>query len=148
MGVLVAGKTKNEKSDSFKTVRKPPKEWINHYNHHTPIVDDITFYSVQRILSQHKAPISESKKAGDFFLGKLYCGICGRKMRLKRSVNGSVYYICPHRDESASSCMNKSKSEKELKKQVFPILCELMNTHKAYYDEMLAYENSPYSRKK
>lgn len=143
-GMLIAGKTRNNRAAGFRTESKPQNEWIKHYNHHTPIVDDITFYSMQRILSERNTSISKGQKVEDFFIGKLYCGMCGRKMRPKRSVNGSVYYICPRRDEAAASCVNKAKSEAKLKRQTFIVLSEQMDEVKERYYKMLDYENSPY----
>ena len=79
----------------------------------------------------------------DNFHGKLYCGMCGRKMRHKRSVNGSIYYICPRQDEASFSCTSKARSEKKLREQVFIILNKRMESHKAAVDE-----NHPYFRRR
>jgi hypothetical protein len=144
VGTFITGKTRNNKANGFKTEQTPSEKWIRHYKHHTAIIDDITFYSVQRILSRRKTMYIEGEKRNDLLKGNLYCGICGRNMRSKRAGNGSIYYICPRRDEAASSCMNKSKSEAKLKRQIFVILGDWMNSHKEAYRETLAFESSPY----
>jgi len=144
IGTFVTGKTRNDRSAEFRLTSVPPEEWIRHYDHHAPIIDEITFNSVQRMLSERCSPIPTIKKVADFFGGKLYCGLCGRKMRAKRSANGSTYYICPRRDESASSCTNKSRSETKLKQQVFLDLCETFRKLRAEYQKMLDFEDSPY----
>ena len=89
VGTLTTGKTRNNKANGFKTEQTPSEEWIRHYKHHAAIIDDITFYSVQCILSQRTKRYVEGEKRNDFLKGKLYCGICGRKMRSKRAGNGS-----------------------------------------------------------
>jgi hypothetical protein len=143
-GAFITGKTRNNKTNGFKTEKTPSEEWIRHYKHHVAIIDDNTFYSVQRILSRRTTMYIEGEKRNDLFKGKLYCGICGRKMRSKRAGNGSIYYLCPRRDEAASSCMNKSKNEAKLIRQIFTILGDWMNSHKEAYYEVLAFESSPY----
>ena len=144
IGTLVTGKTRNDRNSEFKTRSTPSERWIKHYNHHVPIIDELTFTSVQRILAERSSPISAAKKIDDFFCGKLYCGACGRKMRAKRSINGNIYYICPRRDEAASSCANKSKSEAKLKLQVFFKFCEIFEKLSAEYQKMLDFEKSPF----
>jgi len=138
-GTLVAGKTRNDRSSEFKAVAIPPDKWIRHCNHHQPIVDEVTFYGVQQVLSERCPPITAAKKINDFFDGKLYCGMCGRKMRPKRSINGNIYYICPRRDEAASSCANRAKSEAKLKLQVFLVLAERIR-----HEEIVEFEKHPY----
>lgn len=138
-GTLAAGKTQNDRTAEFKTLPVPPENWIRHYNHHEPIVDEITFYTVQQLLSERRSPISTDNKVVDFFDGKLYCGMCGRKMRPKRAVNGNTYYICPRRDEAASSCLNRAKGESKLKQQVFLVLADKIKPQ-----ETVNYEKHPY----
>jgi uncharacterized Zn finger protein (UPF0148 family) len=105
---------------------------------------------VQRILSKSKrrSAVTQQEQSPDFFGGKLYCGVCGRKMRRKKSGNGNTYYICPRRDESSSSCPNKSKSEAKIKKQVYSILAERIKELEDSYHNMLDYERSPYFLRK
>ena len=143
-GTLVTRKTRNNIASSRKTIKIPPAEWIRHYSHHAPIVDDISFYSVQRMLSSRHSFPPRSRQSEDFFCGKLYCGICGRKMRLKRSSNGYNYFICPQRDAASSSCPSKSKSEVKVKKQVLHALTKKIDDMRICYQETVAYEQSPY----
>jgi len=147
-GTLVTRKTRNNIASDRKTIQLPPAEWIRHYGHHSPIIDDISFYSVQRILSSRRLFQPKSRQSEDFFSGKLFCGICGRKMRLKRSSNGSNYYICPMRDAAGSSCPNKAISDTKLKKQVFQALAKRINDLRICYQGTIAYERSPYFLKK
>jgi hypothetical protein len=150
IGTFVTRKTNNSITADRKTKPQPQNEWIKHRFHHAPIIDDITFYSVQRMLSESKqrSTITQQKQSTDFFGGKLYCGICGRKMRWKKSGNGNTYYICPRRDESSSSCTNKSKSEAKIKKQVYSILTEGIKELEDCYHSTLDYERSPYFLRK
>jgi hypothetical protein len=147
-GTFVTRKTRNNIIDGRETIQLPPETWIKHHSHHAPIVDDITFYAVQRIISDRRSFISKRGQSDDFFCGKLFCGICGRKMRLKRSGNGSLYYICPQRDAAGSSCPNKAKSETKLKKQIFLSLMERLNDLRTCYQNTIAYEKSLYFLRK
>ena len=66
-GTFVTGKRRNNRTDRLKPVPIPPEKWFYHHNHHMPIIDDITFYSVQRILSERCSLISGEKTVHDFF---------------------------------------------------------------------------------
>ena len=147
-GTLVTRKTRNNIASGRKTIQLPPPEWIRHYGHHSPIIDDISFYSVQSILSGRRSFPPQNRQSEDFFCGKLFCGICGRKMRLKRSSNVSNYYICPMRDAAGSSCPNRAISDKKLRKQVFQALTIRINDLRICYQDTIAYERSPYFLKK
>jgi DNA invertase Pin-like site-specific DNA recombinase len=147
-GTLVTGKTRNDLSIGHKTKHLPAESWIRHHNNHVPIVDDVTFYSAQRLLSSRSSLISKQRHSEDFFCGKLFCGICGRKMRLKHAGNGSAYYLCPRRDEAGSSCTNKARNETKLKKLVFQDLAKKISDLQIYYQEALDYEKSAYFLRK
>jgi len=143
-GTLVTRKTQNNIAFERKTIRLSPEAWIKHHGHHVPIVDEITFYTVQRILSGRRSFITQQVQTEDFFCGKLYCGICGRKMRSKRSANGNIYYICPQRDWATSSCPNKARNELKLKKLVSAALTDRIDDLRSCYQDAIAYEKSPY----
>jgi DNA invertase Pin-like site-specific DNA recombinase len=148
IGTLVTGKTRNKITAGRKTIQLPRDAWVIHHEHHEQIIDETTFHAVQRILSDRNSFTAKRSKAEDYFLGKLYCGICGRKMRLKRSVNGNMYYICPLRDVAGSSCPNKAKSELKIKAQVFHTFSDIINELRTDYLNTVAYEKSPYFQKK
>ena len=143
-GVFITGKTQNNSAIAFKTMQIQPENQIRHDGHHPPIVNESTFNLAQHILSERSSLIISGKKVEDFFLGKLYCGICGRKMRPKHSSNGCTYYICPRKDESTSSCTNKAKSEAKLKSQVFFSIVKKIKLIENDYQELHSYESSPY----
>jgi len=147
-GTFITGKTRNDLSSEQKTESLPPERWIRHRNHHMPIADEITFITVQHSLSERQMLIQKHGQIPDFFEGKLYCGLYGRKIKQKRAANGSVYYICPRRDESASSCPNKAINERKLKKQVYLVLLDKINEHKTHCNEIIEYEKTPYFQRK
>ncbi|MCL1976245.1 MAG: recombinase family protein [Firmicutes bacterium] len=148
IGTLVTRKTQNNIIAGRRTIHLPPEDWIRHIGHHDPIIDEKTYYAVQQVLSQRHSFTSRQSQPEDFFCGKLYCGICGRKMRLKRSGNGSIYYICPRRDEAGASCANKARSEVKLKRQVFLVLAKRIDELRICYQDTIAYEKSPYYLRK
>ncbi len=144
-GVFVTGKTENDMTGERKVRTIPSKLWIRHNGHHSPVINEKLFKSVQIIIDARRAPtLKRGQSAEDFFGGKLYCGLCGRKLKRKYSTNRSVYYICPRRDESASACSNKAQSEKKLKEKVFSALSQIAAERKKLYCKAVEYENSPY----
>lgn len=142
-GTFITGKTRSKLTDRPKTISVSSDKWIRHRHHHPPIIDEIMFYTIQRELEIHTSPEKKKSEEVDFFCGKLYCGICGRKMKRKRAVNGSVYYICPRKDES-NTCPNKARNAEKLKKQVYQHIRQKIDEAQVYRTEMLTFEQTPY----
>ena len=76
IGNLVQGKrtSVSYKNHKFKSV--PESEWCRTENAHEPIIDDETWYLVQRRLKNHHRPIKNGKV--HIFSSKVYCADCGR----------------------------------------------------------------------
>ena len=148
IGTFVTRKTRNSIIGGRKTIKLPQETWLRHQGHHTPIIDEKTWCTVQHTLSGRRSFISRRDQTEDFFCRKLYCGICGRRMRLKHSVNGNSYYICPRRDAARSSCPNKASGEAKLKNQVFHALSERIDALRICYQDAIEYEKSPYYLRK
>ena len=143
-GTFLMGKTRNNLTAYPRAIPLPKEEWVQHKFHHTPVVDDIKFYSVQQLLARRSSPMKKRVSNDDFFAGKLYCGVCGRKMRMKHSTNGNVYYICARRDESSVACANKAIIEKKVKKLVLQQIREKLQVLRAEYVATVEFETSPY----
>lgn len=142
-GTFVTGKTHNKLTEHPKAVPVEPDKWIRHRHHHAPIIDELTFYKVQRELESHMPPKRTKSNETDFFCDKLYCGVCGRKMKQKKAVNGSTYYVCPRKDES-NACPNKARSAEKLKQQVYQHIRQKIDEAQVCREKMLKFEESPY----
>ena len=143
IGMFITGKTHNRLTMQPRTIPVDHSEWIRHENHHVSIIDEDIFYKVQKMLQQRLVPISKIRTENDFFCGKLYCGICGRKMKMKRSANGSTYYICSRRNE-IGGCSNSAKSASKIKQLVYEQVKLKIDEAMEYREKMLQFESSPY----
>lgn len=62
-------------------ITRPEEEWIRVEDHHEPILDKETFYSIQKILDSRKQSASRYVDEVNYLLtGLLVCGHCGGKM--------------------------------------------------------------------
>ena len=99
-------------------------QWLYHKDHHAPIIDEKLFALVQLGLSINEKLSWKDTIPDDFFKGKLYCGICNRKLKRKKANDGAIYYICPLRDEVGAACNNKSRRAEKLKTMVLYVIKE------------------------
>lgn len=76
MGNLVQGKRTNISYKNHKSKSVPKSEWSVTENVHEPIVDNETWYLVQRRLKNHHRPAKDGKV--HILSSKVYCAECGR----------------------------------------------------------------------
>ena len=76
MGNLVQGKRTNISYKNHKSKSVPKSEWSVTENAHEPIVDNETWYLVQRRLKNHHRPAKDGKV--HILSSKVYCAECGR----------------------------------------------------------------------
>lgn len=120
--------------------------WHINENHHETIIDNNTFYEVEKILNKQ---VSFEKKFNDtqnLFRGKLYCGDCNRRLKCVRrnSEQGYRYsYICPtHSATSYTRCSSKHITERKLKAEIKKQLEININKAKIHINKQLEYEKS------
>ena len=77
IGMLVQGKRTNISYKNHKSKKVPKSEWSVTENAHEPIIDNETWYLVQRRLKNHHRPIKEDGKI-HILSSKVYCAECGR----------------------------------------------------------------------
>ena len=83
-GELITGKTKNNLLSNPKAQPKEKDKWIVHKGHHPTIIDNFLFERVRlKMLEHKKASPNQDFLYDDFFCGKVFCGLCGRKMKRK-----------------------------------------------------------------
>ena len=76
-GTLVQGKRTNISYKNHKSKKVPKSEWSVTKNAHEPIIDNETWYLVQRRLKNHHRPTKENCKV-HVLSSKVYCAKCGR----------------------------------------------------------------------
>lgn len=77
IGTLVQGKRTNISYKNHKSKKVPKSEWSVTENAHEPIIDNETWYIVQRRLKNHHRPAKEDGKV-HVLSSKVYCAECGR----------------------------------------------------------------------
>ena len=148
LGEFITHKTKNDLLQGQKAIPLPESEWVYHKEHHSPIIDEDLFDSVQLGLAINEKFPRKSATTEDFFQGKLYCGMCGRKLKRKKTKDGAIYYICPMRDEVGGACRNKSRRAEKLKLIVFNVLMGKIQNMREQRNEANKIENSLYNRQR
>ena len=122
---LVIGKTTFGKRDSNRKIR-PKEEWII-VDSHKPIIDSVTWDTVQKIMDSQTDPESNgSPKSLHTFTGLLTCGQCGSSMHTE-SAKGKLkrfyYYNC-----SAAAKYKKHKPRRinsdAMDKWLLQVICE------------------------
>ena len=148
LGEFITHKTENNIMLSPKAVKVPESEWIRHPNHHSSIISNEIFDDVQQRFYPRKGVAFEKKLEKDFFRDKLYCGICGRKMKRKHPAGRAEYYVCPCRDEASTSCSNKSKTTTKIVQLTLNSIQEKIHIINKRQNEFFSFESSPYSIQK
>lgn len=94
LGWTVNFKTKKKSFKSKRVLLLPSDEWQVHKDTQEPIVDEETFWAVQKIREgkRHLDSLGEPSP----FSGMLYCGDCGHKLYLRRQRNAHQkdYFVC------------------------------------------------------
>lgn len=94
LGWTVNFKTKKKSFKSKKIILTPQSEWQVHKGTQEPIIDEETFWTVQKIRDtrRHLDRLGEPS----IFSNMLYCGDCGNKLYLRRQRNPKQkdYFVC------------------------------------------------------
>ena len=94
LGWTVNFKTKKKSFKSKKVVLLPSEEWKIFQGTQDPIMDEETFWAVQKIREGKQRLDSLGEPSA--FSGMLYCGDCGHKLYLRRQRNPKQkdYFVC------------------------------------------------------
>ena len=94
LGWTVNFKTKKKSFKSKKVVLLPSEEWKIFQGTQDPIIDEETFWAVQKIREGKQRLDSLGEPSA--FSGMLYCGDCGHKLYLRRQRNPKQkdYFVC------------------------------------------------------
>ena len=146
-GTLIQGRNQKHLFEGKKRERLDEEHWTITEDAHEAIISLDTFEKVQEKISSKSNSIKNSRKEnknakdGTVFRGKLYCGICKRKMSVHRQKSGNktVFYFSCNRfreftTEKCGTSITEATLEKTVKAVFDAILLNNSKSYKAYLD--------------
>lgn len=99
IGAAVYRKTKKKLYENVPLNRMPREQWEVRENTWESLIDQAIFQEAQRVIKQHHEVVSQlwkvnpitKKAANGPFLGRIYCGKCGRSLQRKKSGSGKSH---------------------------------------------------------
>lgn len=150
-GTLIQGRNQKHLFEGKKRERLREEHWTITEDAHEAIISLDTFEKVQEKISSKSNPIKNSRKENKntkddtAFRGKLYCGICKRKMSIHRQKSGKktvFYFSCNRFREFTTEKCGTSITEATLEKTVKEAFdTTLSNNGKSYKAYLNAYDN-------
>lgn len=122
IGTLIQGRERKVSYKSKKVVIAPKDEWIVIKNNHMPIVDEKTYYTVQKLIDHKRTGYGCNQEninhKPHLLAGKLICADCGSTMqRSGASRDGRTHYLrCKvaaktRRRDCTPHCISQEKIE-------------------------------------
>lgn len=146
-GTLIQGRNQKHLFEGKKRERLDEEHWTITEDAHEAIISLDTFEKVQEKISSKSNSIKNSRKENKnakddtVFRGKLYCGICKRKMSVHRQKSGNktvFYFSCNRfREFTTEKCgisITEATLEKTVKAVFDAILLNNSKSYKAYLD--------------
>ena len=150
-GTLIQGRNQKHLFEGKKRERLDEKYWIITENAHEAIILPDIFEKVKEKISSKSKLIKNSRKENKnakddtVFRGKLYCGICKRKMSVHRQKSGKktvFYFSCNRFREFTTEKCGISVTEATLEKTVKAAFDTILsNNSKSYKVYLNAYDN-------
>ena len=150
-GTLIQGRNQKHLYEGKKRERLDEKYWIITENAHEAIILPDIFEKVKEKISSKSKLIKNSRKENKnakddtVFRGKLYCGICKRKMSVHRQKSGKktvFYFSCNRFREFTTEKCGISVTEATLEKTVKAAFDTILsNNSKSYKVYLNAYDN-------
>ena len=150
-GTLIQGRNQKHLYEGKKRERLDEKYWIITENAHEAIILPDIFEKVKEKISSKSNSIKNSRKENKnakddtVFRGKLYCGICKRKMSVHRQKSGKktvFYFSCNRFREFTTEKCGISVTEATLEKTVKAAFDTILsNNSKSYKVYLNAYDN-------
>lgn len=150
-GTLIQGRNQKHLYEGKPRERLSEEHWTVTENAHEAIISTNTFEKVQEKISSKSNSIKNSRKENKnakddtVFRGKLYCGICKRKMSVHRQKSGNktvFYFSCNRFREFTTEKCGTSITEATLEKTVKAAFdAILFNNSKSYKAYLNAYDN-------
>lgn len=146
-GTLLQGRNQKHLFEGKKRERLDEEHWTITEDAHEAIISLDTFEKVQEKISSKSNSIKNSRKENKnakddtVFRGKLYCGICKRKMSVHRQKSGNktvFYFSCNRfREFTTEKCgisITEATLEKTVKAAFDAILLNNSKSYKSYLD--------------
>lgn len=146
-GTLIQGRNQKHLFEGKKRERLDEEHWTITEDAHEAIISLDTFEKVQEKISSKSNSIKNSRKENKnakddtVFRGKLYCGICKRKMSVHRQKSGNktVFYFSCNRfreftTEKCGTSITEATLEKTVKAAFDAILLNNSKSYKEYLD--------------
>ena len=150
-GTLIQGRNQKHLFEGKKRERLDEEHWTITEDAHEAIISLDAFEKVQEKISSKSNSIKNSRKENKnakddtVFRGKLYCGICKRKMSVHRQKSGNktvFYFSCNRFREFTTEKCGTSITEATLEKTVKAAFdAILLNNSKSYKAYLNAYDN-------
>lgn len=135
IGTLIQGRERKLSYKSKKVIIAPENEWIVIENNHEPIIDEKTFYTVQKLIDNKRTGygIGENdnpeKSKPHLLAGRMMCLDCGAAMqRSGKSRDGKTHYIrCKvaagtKRRDCTPHCISQERIENIVKMRIQAII--------------------------
>ncbi len=120
IGTYVAYRRERTEINGTKSIKKDESEWIKVFDAHEPIVDKEIFYAVKEKFFDNK-PNRKKYAKPHIFARKVYCGHCGRGMKITgRNKNG--FQCCGKSYTEEENCFSKPIQKKDVEDKVFETL--------------------------
>ncbi len=113
IGTLIQGKSTTPNYKLKNIVMKDMDEWAIVENNHEPLIDERTFYVVQRLLHLDMRTSPKQDKLYTFS-GLAFCGDCGAPMTRKVSTVGGkkyAYYMCSNHKINKSCTSHRIRED-------------------------------------
>lgn len=138
LGYTVNFKTKKKSFKSKKILLKPSDEWQVYKGTQEPIIDEETFWAVQKIREgkRHLDRLGEPSP----FSGLLFCGDCGHRLYLRRQRNPKQkdYFVCSvYRKKRKYFCTSHFIRLEDIEKIVLQDLREVTKYAREHQQEFL-----------
>jgi hypothetical protein len=140
IGTLIQGRERKVSYKSKKVVIAPKDEWIVIKNNHEPIIDEKTFYTVQRLIDNKRTGYgiglldNPVKSKPHLLAGKMLCLDCGSTMqRSGKSRDGVTHYIrCTvsartKRRDCTPHCISQARIEETIKSKIQTLINDTLD---------------------
>lgn len=117
LGSMVFHKSVQAQVGGNRTLLRSREEWNVLENHHPSIISKEVFDKVQEKFFCKKETVR--KPVLYALKGKSYCGYCGRRLKIMKLADGTLYYYCTYQKLSSHNrCLTESVSNELLEKIV------------------------------
>lgn len=149
IGDTISGKTYKKSYKSKRTYKSPKENWIITKGTHDPIIDENTFWVVQKLREKSKKKPTAMGDMGALN-GLLYCYDCGKRMRIQRDTKTKFqYYICSTYASSRTGmreCTTHSTPRHMIEPVILEAIRDITTFARKREDEFVALVNKTFEK--